>query len=161
MPETKFKRKKNTRYRGSKTHGGGSMKKRRGAGHRGGRGNAGSGKRGDAKKPTFLKAKRRFGRFGFNNPTSKNYSTTNVGDLQAKLSNQLTKKIIAPQDTYEIDLTTMKIDKLLGNGEVKDKFIITVQRATPSAIAKIEAAGGKVTLVAPSQESSGDESSKA
>src|SRR3989338_1771827 len=40
-----YKRKKVTKYRGSVTHGGGSRKKRRGAGSRGGRGNAGSGKR--------------------------------------------------------------------------------------------------------------------
>ena len=44
------KSKKKLKYRGSKTHGCGSMKKRRGAGHRGGRGAAGSGKRGDTKK---------------------------------------------------------------------------------------------------------------
>ncbi len=47
------KRKKVTKYRGSKTHGGGSMKKRRGAGSRGGRGRAGSGKKGDVKKPSY------------------------------------------------------------------------------------------------------------
>ena len=51
-------RKKNTRQRGSKTHGCGSMKKRRGAGHRGGRGAAGSGKRGDCKKPSIWKNKK-------------------------------------------------------------------------------------------------------
>ena len=39
-----YKRKKVTKYRGSVTHGGGSRKKRRGAGSIGGRGNAGTGK---------------------------------------------------------------------------------------------------------------------
>ena len=38
-------RKKNTRQRGSHTHGWGAKKKHRGAGNRGGRGNAGSGPR--------------------------------------------------------------------------------------------------------------------
>ena len=51
------KLKKKVKYRGSKTHGCGSMKKRRGAGHRGGRGAAGSGKRGDAKKPSIWNEK--------------------------------------------------------------------------------------------------------
>ena len=49
------KRKKNSRMRGNTTHGYGSMKKNRGAGNRGGRGMAGSGKRADQKKPTILK----------------------------------------------------------------------------------------------------------
>ena len=49
------KRKKNTRMRGGTTHGYGSMKKNRGAGNRGGRGNAGSGKRADSKKPKIYK----------------------------------------------------------------------------------------------------------
>ena len=49
------KRKKATRFRAKTTHGYGSMKKNRGAGNRGGRGMAGSGKRADQKKPTILK----------------------------------------------------------------------------------------------------------
>ena len=44
---THNKRKKNSRQRGEWTHGWGAKKKHRGAGHRGGRGNAGSGKRGE------------------------------------------------------------------------------------------------------------------
>ena len=47
------KRKKVTRYRAHTTHGGGHRKKRRGAGNRGGKGNAGTGKRGKAKKPSY------------------------------------------------------------------------------------------------------------
>ena len=58
------KSKKKLKYRGSKTHGCGSMKKRRGAGHRGGRGAAGSGKRGDAKKPSIWGGTY-FGKHGF------------------------------------------------------------------------------------------------
>jgi large subunit ribosomal protein L15 len=59
------KRSKQSRNRGSHTHGGGSMKKRRGAGSRGGKGKAGSGKRGDAKKPMYWKDKNYFGKKGF------------------------------------------------------------------------------------------------
>ena len=43
------KRKKHTKMRAKTTHGYGSMKKNRGAGNRGGRGMAGSGKRADQK----------------------------------------------------------------------------------------------------------------
>ena len=52
---TATKRKKNTRMRAHTTHGWGSMKKRRGAGNRGGRGMAGTGKRAAQKKQTILK----------------------------------------------------------------------------------------------------------
>jgi len=67
------------RYRGSKTHGSGSMKKRRGAGHRGGRGNAGSGKRGDAKKPSYWNKKQL-------KPKSKKRIGINVSSLDKNLS---------------------------------------------------------------------------
>ena len=46
---TTHKIKKVRKYRGSKTHGGGHMKKRRGSGNRGGFGKAGTGKRADQK----------------------------------------------------------------------------------------------------------------
>ena len=48
------RRKKSSRFRGSHTHGRGFKKKARGSGHRGGKGMAGSGKRGDAKKTLVL-----------------------------------------------------------------------------------------------------------
>ena len=44
------RKKKVGKYRSHTTHGGGHRKKRRGAGSRGGRGNAGSGKRAGHKK---------------------------------------------------------------------------------------------------------------
>ena len=59
------KRTKSSRDRGSKTHGCGSMKKRRGAGNRGGRGMAGTGKRADQNKPSIWKNKKYFGKYGF------------------------------------------------------------------------------------------------
>lgn len=146
MPEMKFKRKKNSRYRGSHTHGGGSKKKRRGAGHRGGRGNAGSGKRSDVKKQTYIVGGRRFGRFGFHNPTTKTVETINVGDLQTKIAK------MKPQDSYDFDLGKLKIGKLLAKGDVKNKMTITVDSASAGAIKKVEAAGGTVTVLKPAVE---------
>ena len=69
----KSKRKKVNKYRGSQTHGGGAKKKRRGAGNRGGRGMAGSGKRADQKKPSILKeyGNRYFGKRGFRSKNKK------------------------------------------------------------------------------------------
>ncbi len=51
--------------RAKTTHGYGSMKKNRGAGNRGGRGLAGTGKRGDANKQTYQANKKYFGKHGF------------------------------------------------------------------------------------------------
>src|SRR3989338_6949990 len=48
------KRTKSSRYRGTHTHGRGFKKKARGSGHQGGKGMAGTGKRGDAKKTLIL-----------------------------------------------------------------------------------------------------------
>src|SRR3989344_2066211 len=48
------KRKKSSRFRGSHTHGRGFKKKARGSGHRGGKGMAGTGKRGDQRKTLVL-----------------------------------------------------------------------------------------------------------
>ena len=64
----KQKRTKVSRHRGSSSHSGGHKKKRRGAGHRGGVGNAGTGARGDSKKPSILTTvgKSYYGKRGFN-----------------------------------------------------------------------------------------------
>lgn len=66
MPKLRVKK-----YRGSRTCGGGSHKKRRGAGHRGGRGNAGVHKH---KYLKFLKLEKlglyEFGKHGFTRPRS-------------------------------------------------------------------------------------------
>ena len=60
------KKKKVIRKRGTETHGHGSSKKRRGAGHKGGRGKAGSGKRGDAKIMKVTKGNKNYlGKHGF------------------------------------------------------------------------------------------------
>ena len=56
--------------RGTSSHGWGSKKKHRGAGHRGGKGMAGSGKRADQKKPTILNlyGNDYYGKKGFRRP---------------------------------------------------------------------------------------------
>ena len=131
------KRKKVVKYRGSKTHGGGSKKKRRGAGNRGGKGMAGSGKRADQKKPTILKlyGPSYFGRFGFKRPQKiiKNLKTINIGDLNKFESDNLNLKEIG-------------FDKLLGKGNIKRKITIKVDYASKNAIEKIKKSGGNVTL---------------
>lgn len=124
------KRKKNSRQRGSHTHGYGSKKKNRGAGNRGGRGRAGSGKRGDAKKPSYWKEKRKKG-------------FKSIQDSMEIINIQDLKKF----DTVKINLKEEGYDKLLATGSADKKYDLAVEHASKSAIKKIEEAGGSVTLL--------------
>ncbi|MFH1592535.1 MAG: uL15 family ribosomal protein [Candidatus Woesearchaeota archaeon] len=130
------KRKKSVRFRGSKTHGWGSMKKHRGAGNRGGRGMAGSGKRADTKKPTIIKLygyQKYFGKRGFNRPQKvrEELKIINVGDLNFE------KK--------EVNLAELGYDKLLGKGKPDKAYAVTVKSCSNLAKEKIEKAGGSIT----------------
>lgn len=142
-----FKKKKVVKYRGSKTHGCGSMKKRRGAGSRGGRGNAGSGKRGDANKQTFQNAGIKQGKFGFKSKAVKPLPSINFRELAKMIPSwEKSGKIVKKSDSYEINLGTLGFGKLLSLGNAPDKVIITINAASGKAVEKIEASGGKVIL---------------
>jgi len=130
------KNKKCVKRRGHTTHGYGSMKKNRGAGNRGGRGMAGTGKRGDAKKPS-IDVRRYFGKRGFFNPNVKIKVSINVQDLK-KLSSKKEGEFIV------IDLKEKGFNKLLSKGRADQKYKIIVDYATPKAIEKIKALGGEV-----------------
>ena len=116
------------------THGRGK-KAGRGAGLRGGRGNAG-----------LLKHKHmhmtknipnHFGRHGFKRPQSivKKDRTINVGDLEKEFSGK-----------KEIDLTKEGFDKLLGGGKLNSKLKVKVEKASQSAIDKVKEKGGEIIL---------------
>ena len=121
--------------RGSKTHGWGAMKKHRGAGNRGGRGMAGSGKRAKQKKISILKeyGKDYFGKKGFKRPQKviKKIKAINISDLSKFKQTTL-------------DLTKLGYDKLLGTGTTKTKYNLIVKSCSKSAKKKIEFAGGSV-----------------
>lgn len=141
------KRKKVIRYRGSKTHGGGAMKKRRGAGNRGGRGMAGTGKRGDAKKPCIWNNKRYFGKYGFTPQNKTTIKACSLFYLENKLPYLIEKKLIKEEKgTYVVDLAALGFNKLLSNGKVTKKYNITTDHASASAIEKVKAAGGNVDV---------------
>jgi len=139
------KRRKVTRYRGSKTHGGGAMKKRRGAGNRGGRGKAGSGKRADQKKQTFLKMEgnRYFGKNGFKLDIKRNRKTINLHELNSLIKKNQIKK---EGDIYRINLKELKYNKLLGSGRINEKYEIIVNSYSKKAKDKIEKLGGKINV---------------
>ncbi len=136
------RRKKVTRYRGSTTYGGGSRKKRRGAGSRGGRGLAGTGKKSGHKKILHV-----LGQIGFvSKRRSPKPSTINVGYFTpahvAKLAEQ--GKAVKQGSVYAIDLEQLGYGKLLGAGETSLKLKLTVLKWSAQAEEKIKAAGGSV-----------------
>ena len=141
-------RKKFTRMRGSHTHGGGAKKKRRGSGHRGGFGMAGSGKRADQKKPSILKlyGNEYFGKHGFTRPKKivTNVKAVNLSDIEKNLDSYINKNlIIREKDVYVLDLKKIGYDKLLGSGNINNKYKV-VGKVSKKARLKIEEAGGLI-----------------
>ena len=90
---------------------------------------------------------RRLPKFGFTNPTRVEYKAINVAVLQA----------IAEENKIEvITLDTLRdagyvgkndLVKILGNGELNAKVEVTAHAFSKSAVAKIEAAGGKANTI--------------
>ena len=116
------------------THGKGK-KAGRGAGLRGGKGNAGLCKH----KFTYMLKymPNHYGRHGFKRPQSvkKADKTINVGQLEEKFPGK-----------KDIDLTKEGFDKLLGGGEINSSIKIKVKNASGKAIEKIKKKGGEVVL---------------
>ncbi len=141
------KRKKNTRQRGSKTHGWGAKKKHRGKGHQGGAGMAGSGKRADTKKPSIWKDTHYFGKYGFVSKTPKvKIYPVNIAFIEENLENLLSKDLVKKDGAfYAVELDKLGYNKLLGDGRVSNKFKIKAKYASKSAMEKIKEAGGEVT----------------
>ncbi|AJF61372.1 TPA: 50S ribosomal protein L15 [Candidatus Woesearchaeota archaeon] len=147
------KRTKRSRIRAAKPTGGhGHKKKNRGAGHRGGRGKSGSGKRGDFKIMKVTKGEKVLGKHGFTS-LKKHIKAMNLSILQTEIESFVKRgEASKNKDAYEIDLSKLGYRKLLSKGDVSLKFHITVDSATENAVARVEEAGGKVTLLASSEE---------
>lgn len=90
---------------------------------------------------------RRLPKFGFKNPTRVEYKAVNVAALQA-LSEKLGKLEIDVEDLRAAGLVAKgDLVKILGNGDVKSALVVTADAFSKSAISKIEAAGGKATVI--------------
>jgi large subunit ribosomal protein L15 len=151
-----LKDRKVKRHRGHNSHGWGAKKKHRGSGNRGGKGNAGSGKRGDSKKPTLWKNRVKLGKFGFKiKGQRKDIIVISIKALEQKM-NQLIieEKASLSKDLYTVDLGKIGYDKLVANGNATVKMHIIVDYASPSAVEKVEHLGGSVSI---STKSSGEE----
>ena len=148
------KRKKVTKYRGGSTHGGGARKKRRGAGSRGGRGRAGSGKRAGHKKYGIVLGSR-----GFTPKNTVSVKAVNVNYFTPKRVQQLVHegKALKEGGFYSVDLGALGYHKLLGTGTTPLKLKVTVKSCSSRAAEKIKAAGGEVVSSMVEEKSSAEE----
>jgi len=140
---------KKRRQRGSRTHGGGTHKNRRGAGHRGGRGAAG-------------RSKHEFhnygplGKHGFKRPED---AKTDVLEVKVQKLDE-DAALYAADDLAEQDGDAFVIDvrdvvedgheadvvKVLGGGQVRRELHVTADAFTAGAVELIEESGGEAVL---------------
>lgn len=142
------KKRKSSKLRGSREHGRGK-KKGRGAGLRGGRGNAGRHKH---KRVHYALLGLEWGKHGFKRPIERvNVKLAiNVSDLDAWLPAWVAAgKAQKVGGGYTVNLTELGYDKLLGAGQIRNAVKVTVAESTPSATEKVEEAGGQVETAAP------------
>ncbi|MCX8174224.1 MAG: 50S ribosomal protein L15 [Thermoplasmata archaeon] len=138
MPSRTYK------FRGHRTHGRG-YKSGRGAGIRGGKGNAG------LHKHKFMAVNKyrpfHFGRHGFKRPleTEEETKTINLQDIEENFENWVAEgKIKEENGVFIADLRAMGIDKLLGEGRITRKLRVIVDACSKQAAEKLQAAGGEV-----------------
>jgi large subunit ribosomal protein L15 len=139
---------KKKRQRGSRTHGGGSHKNRRGAGHRGGRGAAGRDKHEMHNHPPLGEEGSGF------SPPEKVQDDVLTVDLQRidEDARLLAAEGVATEtdDGYRVDARDLVDDghdadvvKLLGDGQVRHTLEIVADEFSASAREKLAGAGGE------------------
>ena len=140
---------KKDRQRGSRTHGGGSQKNRRGAGNRGGRGCAGRDKH-------EFHDYEPLGKSGFDRPqkVQREVETINVGELDEDAV-VLAADGVAEEtgDGYRVDARDIVEDghdvdvvKVLGGGRVHESLAVVADDFSDDAAAALEDAGGEAVL---------------
>ncbi len=133
--------------RGSRTCGGGCSKKRRGAGHRGGRGNAGSGKEKKQKFTWFLKYEPdHLGKHGFQRADflRSDQSGINVSAIDQYIDDFLSIGCAEYEDDQVVlDVSKLGVRKVLGSGRISRPVIVKASLFSQKAKEKIEEAGGQ------------------
>jgi large subunit ribosomal protein L15 len=140
---------KKRRQRGSRTHGGGTHKNRRGAGHRGGRGRAGRDKHEFHNYDPI-------GKHGFKRPDG---SVRTVAEVNVRQLDE-DAALLAADDLAEVDGNAYHIDardvaddaaeadlvKVLGGGQVRQELHLVADAFSESAAELVADAGGSVEL---------------
>ncbi len=138
---------KKRRQRGTRTHGGGTQKNRRGAGNRGGRGRAGRDKH-------EYHHYEPLGKSGFKRPESSQTAVSEVKlreideDLPLLVESGLVSET---DDGYRVDAREFgdedaDVIKVLGGGQVHHQLEVTADAFTDGAREAIETAGGTVIV---------------
>ena len=128
---------------GSRTRGRGH-KKGRGAGLRGGRGNAGCHK---TKRIMYERVGRVCGAHGFKRPQTVVMANNaiNLKVIEESAAEWVDEGNASKKGkTVSIDLKKMGYDKLLGTGVPSQAYKITIGAASAKAVEKVEAAGGEI-----------------
>jgi large subunit ribosomal protein L15 len=137
---------KKRRQRGSRTHGGGSHKNRRGAGHRGGRGRAGRDKHEQHNYEPL-------GKSGFKRPqkTQRDVETVNLRELDEDIA-VLAAEGVAEEsgDGFEVDARDVVEDgheadlvKVLAAGRVHNELAVVADAFSDGAREALAEAGGE------------------
>ena len=141
---------KHRRQRGSRTHGGGTHKNRRGAGHRGGRGDAGRSKH-------EFHNHESLGKNGFTPQDPVEFDEVAVQKLDEDAALYAAEGIAEETESgYQIDVHDVVEEspesdgvKVLGDGQVRRELVIIADEFTAPAVQMIEDAGG--TALTPDQ----------
>lgn len=89
---------------------------------------------------------RRIPKRGFNNPFRVEYCIVNLEGLERAFSDGA---VVKPEDARKLGLVRKDGPlKVLGNGELKKKLVVHAHKVSEQARKKIEAAGGRVELIA-------------
>ncbi|MFD1633930.1 uL15m family ribosomal protein [Haloplanus ruber] len=150
---------KKKRQRGSRTHGGGTHKNRRGAGHRGGRGRAGRDKH-------EFHNYEPLGKHGFTRPETVQDAVCEVTVQELDENAALYAADGLAEETdggYHLDARDVAEDgydadvvKVLGDGQVRNELSVVADAFTASAVEKIESAGGSADLSERAEEAADD-----
>ena len=137
---------KRSKFRGSRTCGGGTHKNRRGAGNRGGRGRAGH--RDHRFSHYLLYGEIHNGKHGFFNQTSTKEKALSIGVLDQMAEALVDEgKASREGDAIVINAEQIGIDKILGSGKVTQKMNISARSFSEQAKVKIEALGGQALVI--------------
>ncbi len=93
---------------------------------------------------------RRVPKFGFKSRHHVEYQIVNVETLEQLLAkNRISPESVTPEQLYKAGAISKKDEpvKILGYGELKSKVNVGAHAFSKSALSKIEAAGGKATVL--------------
>ncbi|WP_135828270.1 uL15m family ribosomal protein [Halorussus halobius] len=151
---------KKRRQRGSRTHGGGSHKNRRGAGHRGGRGRAGRDKH-------EFHNYEPLGKHGFDRPEKVKDEVLTITVQKLDEDAALLAADGVAEETefgYRVDARDVVEDgweadavKVLGDGQVRNQLDVTADAFSASAVELIEEEGGDAVLSERGEEADADD----